>query len=540
MAKLGEKNFEIEVGLQKLSIREKPNRDDGDISNADDGYNSCNSEEKEVTEDLEYENILEPLSIRAECQPVVHLLYNARGLQDHRYSPYTRTQSVISRTPVSVPRPSPILRILRVSDKSKPSILDTGVRWTSRQEITIPQCMLPPDTYYGPSPGHQLQIFIQINPELSEMKSFTADVRVEGEKHYIGPIVILLKTELAESQEKKLLELTTMEDRTTAYNLVANKNMEELTSGIGPHRDTILAMLCAQRNPEHPGKLYAQIHAVIQRLNSQPEQRGIQTIFNLNRNGISAFEISAITNNSVVACYLAELMYNFTDDADLALDNLLCKDSHGNTIIHLLARKGDSNKKTLKALLNLSLSDGSKMFRMVPNKRQQYPIHIAAQSAQNQPECVRLLYERLPGSAECPDSQGMTALHYAAQRTADVQLVQTILSYVKDNINVRCKAGLTALDLVTMRTQAGPVFPIEPAQQQHIIKLLRNNGGVSGRHGIDITHSSPGSDSLGSPLSTISSQPSPQQEYEDLLASEILTQFPAISDVLGQILGEEK
>ena len=238
MAELGEKNFDIAVGLQNLSIIEH----DGDISNADDGYNS---EEKEVAEDLEYENILEPLSIRADWQPVVYLLYNTRGLQDHRYSPYTRTQSVISKTP----RVNPTLRILRVSDKNKPSILDTRVCWTNNQEITIPQCTLPPDTYYGPSPGqHQLQIFIQINPELSEMKSFTAEVKVVEEKHCIGPIVILLKTELAESQEKKLLELTTMEDRTTAYNLVAKKDMEELTSGIGPHRDTILSLLCAQRN----------------------------------------------------------------------------------------------------------------------------------------------------------------------------------------------------------------------------------------------------------------------------------------------------
>ena len=54
------------------------------------------------------------------------------------------------------------------------------------------------------------------------------------------------------------------------------------------------------------------------------------------------------------------------------------------------------------------------MFRMVPNKRQQYPIHIAAQSLQNQPECVKLLYERMPSSAECLDAEGMTALHYAA------------------------------------------------------------------------------------------------------------------------------
>ena len=118
-----------------------------------------------------------------------------------------------------------------------------------------------------------------------------------------------------------LIELTTKEVRTTAYNLVARKDMEEL-------KNTFLYMLCAQRNPDHPGHLYALIHAVIQRLISQPEQTGIQTIFN------SAFEISAVFNNCVVACYLAEHIYNLTDEEDIALDNLLCKDSHGNNIIH--------------------------------------------------------------------------------------------------------------------------------------------------------------------------------------------------------------
>ena len=53
--------------------------------------------------------------------------------------------------------------------------------------------------------------------------------------------------------------------------------------------------------------------------------------------------------------YLAESMYNLTDE--VALNNLLCKDSQGNMIIHLLARKGDSNKETLKSLLDLRLSD---------------------------------------------------------------------------------------------------------------------------------------------------------------------------------------
>ena len=93
-----------------------------------------------------------------------------------------------------------------------------------------------------------------------------------------------------------------MEDRTDAYNLVQKKDLSQLTCGID--KDTVLSVLCAQRNPAHPGETYAQIHAVIQRLVSHPEKRVKQTFFSLNNNGISAFEISAITNIRLVACTL--------------------------------------------------------------------------------------------------------------------------------------------------------------------------------------------------------------------------------------------
>ena len=253
---------------------------------------------------------------------------------------------------------------MKTGDTKNPSKLDASVAWTNTQKITINSCELPEDTYYGGRAGeNKVQIFIQINPTVSELKSFLAEVKVEVEprsgrkRNFIGPIVIFLKTELAESQEQYLLEQTSMEERTAAYNLVGKKDLSQLTCGIGPHKDTVLSVLCAQRDPEHPGQVCAQIHAVIQRLVGHSEKRVNQTVFNLNKNGISAFEISAITNNSVVACYLAEIMYNLTDDMDIALENLLCKDRHGNTIIHLLARKGDSNTETLKSLLNLTLFD---------------------------------------------------------------------------------------------------------------------------------------------------------------------------------------
>ena len=74
------------------------------------------------------------------------------------------------------------------------------------------------------------------------------------------------------------------------------------------------------------------------RLINHPDKKVKQAVFKVNNNQISAFEIAAITNNSVVACYLAEIMNNLIDDTMTALRILDCKDTEGNTIIHLLAR----------------------------------------------------------------------------------------------------------------------------------------------------------------------------------------------------------
>ena len=301
---------------------------------------------------------------------------------------------------------------------------------------------------------------------------------------YIGPIVISLKTELAQTQEKRLLEQTTMEERTAAYNLVHQKKLSHITSGIGPHKDTVLSVLCAKRNPENPGQTFAQIHAVVQRLINHPDPQVKQTVLCSNNNQISAFEIAAITNNNLVASFLAEVIYNISEDTPSALRVLDCKDSHGNTILHLLARKGDSHLKTMHDLLDMHLTDGTKVFTMMSNSKRQFPMHIATQNVFNQPATIQLLYQHMPRAFEVVDDDGMTALHYACQRTTDVEMVIRILSYKKDNINSRTKDGLTSLDLIMRRcrsaTQTIGFFAIEPQQHVEIINIIRNHGGRGG------------------------------------------------------------
>jgi len=210
-------------------------------------------------------------------------------------------------------------------------------------------------------------------------------------------------------------------------------------------------------------------------------------VFKLNNNGISAFEIAAITNNSLAACYLAEVMYNLVEDTRSALKILNEKDSQGNTIIHLLARKGDSNAMTLRKLLSMRLTDNTRVFQLGFNAKKQLPMHIVAQSKSNQPETMAILFQALDKSFMYQDLDGMNCLHYAAQRTNDAALVQTILSYKKDNINQVRKDGLSALDLVLKRPTCSAEepgsFPIDPVTKAEIVTLLKNNGGKSSLSG---------------------------------------------------------
>ena len=210
----------------------------------DDGYNSKDEEELE----------LEPLKlpVRTEVQETIQLVSRGPIHTEHgaqRFSPYARDhgQNLVTCGDFSGDTeagicclPTPNVLILRKMDTTNPSKLDVPVRWTNKYEICIDRYRLPEETYYGKGEGgeNKVELFIQLNPSVYELKSFLADVRSEAGKDFIGPIVISLKTELEDSQERKLLDLTSMEERTAAFNLVNQKEICQLTCGIGPHKDT--------------------------------------------------------------------------------------------------------------------------------------------------------------------------------------------------------------------------------------------------------------------------------------------------------------
>jgi len=509
-------------------------------------------DDEEEDDDDDEEKILQPLQIIDICIKTSDIKLTPKGpipidSEEKRYQPYIRRANVQNNALNGIPqlpsssipgaenifngveqiattsdeninryRSSPKVLILTKSD----NLIQLGIkiRWSNQHEITMDRCQLPEETYFGvDSPPGTLIMFLQVNPHTQELKKFNADVKNGTDDHeinkkFIGPIVISLKIPLDDSVEKKLLSKIAPSQKEEAEHLVGAKTISQLTAGIGPHKDTVLAVLSAQKQMN--GQTLAQIYAVTKRLISHQDYQVKNTIFKHNSNQISAFEIAAITNNHMVATYLAEVMYNLIDDTNEATTTLNSRDTQGNTIIHLLARKGDQNTDTLNALLMMKLRDGSQLFQVnVPNTKKQLPIHIATQNSKNQPATIALLYQVMPQSLEARDDDGMSPLHYACQRTSDVALIETILSYKKDNINKPRKDNLTALDLITNRTQAltpGQVsFPIDQVNKDMIIQCLRNNGAKSGIF--------PVADSgIFTPVAEIPPQPSPeyQQEYQ--------------------------
>ena len=252
------------------------------VRSVDEGYDSGGSEDRQTAahqdsqEEEEEEAILEPLTIvpAPGPEPEVYILYVARGLSDYRYTPYSRrpSSSCAASGPsakhgdaASSSRMLPLVWIQRWGSSSL-SRLEAEVSWASCYELRISKTLLPEDTQFEESSSQdKLQLFVQLDPGVKELKSFMADVKSETDnlvtQRFMGPIVIFLKEELAESQEEKVLALVTAEERAAAHNLVQKKDLAQLTEGVGPHQDTVLAILCAQKQPHQPGRTLAQVLA---------------------------------------------------------------------------------------------------------------------------------------------------------------------------------------------------------------------------------------------------------------------------------------
>ena len=89
-----------------------------------------------------------------------------------------------------------------------------------------------------------------------------------------------------------------------------------------------------------------QVFALVSRILAQSNPTTRANIIQKNASGLSALDYTTVTNNHRIATFLADLYYMMGEDPT-------CPDISGNTLLHMLARKGDASAPTLQALLAL-------------------------------------------------------------------------------------------------------------------------------------------------------------------------------------------
>ena len=155
--------------------------------------------------------------------------------------------------------------------------------------------------------------------------------------------------------------------------------MTDLLKTYGPNEDSMLMHLCCKR--EEPPVIRAQVgsqmtqmkyemrrkydylmckykthsfplqvFALVSRILAQTNPNTRANVIQKNSSGLSALDYTTVTNNRRLAAFLADLYYVMGEDPT-------CPDISGNTLLHMLARKGDASIDTLRSLIALRYSD---------------------------------------------------------------------------------------------------------------------------------------------------------------------------------------
>ena len=93
-----------------------------------------------------------------------------------------------------------------------------------------------------------------------------------------------------------------------------------------------------------------QVFALVSRILAQTNPNTRANVIQKNSSGLSALDYTTVTNNRRLAAFLADLYYVMGEDPT-------CPDISGNTLLHMLARKGDASIDTLRSLIALRYSD---------------------------------------------------------------------------------------------------------------------------------------------------------------------------------------
>merc|ERR1712223_1650905 len=277
---------------------------------------------------------------------------------------------------------------------------------------------------------------------------------------------------------ESLLEDVTDNQIEDAINLVNGKDLTDLLKTYGPNEDSMLMHLCCKR--EEPPIIRAQVFALVSRILAQTNPNTRANVIKKNSSGLSALDYTTVTNNRRLATFLADLYYVMGEDPT-------CPDISGNTLLHMLARKGDASIDTLRALIALRYSDDRNekergpYFTGVMNLKRFMPIHHAVMSRICPRNAIETLYRDMPACLTMETENGSLPIHLACQYSSDRTMINLLLHYNRDVINAKRNDGFTPLHLVASRND-GPadtsigLIPLDEETQRTFIYDLLDYG----------------------------------------------------------------
>jgi len=346
--------------------------------------------------------------------------------------------------------------------------------------IQLPRILVPEDVHIDQ--GH---VEIMLQPNSREQRYVSGKARVEeSNDDPDSKKVIFVEPQFLElspfiicglTSVEYLLEGVSEEDIQNAVGLVNRQDSFDLLKTYGPNKDTMLMALCCKK--DDTPMIRAQVYALCSRILSMTDSSYRQNVVLKNDSGLSALDYTTVTNNSRVAVFLAELFYVLGQD-------ILGRDGSGNTIIHVMARKGDSVSSCLEALFMLRFRHGAggKVYNSnLVNSKNFLPIHIAAMSLKCPQKTLRILRQDYEHSLDCRTSDGSLPLHLACQYSSDPNLVVMIISWNKNpTVDERRNDGFTPLHLVAARNEEKDVkvglIPLEENPQLQMLQVLLENG----------------------------------------------------------------
>lgn len=350
--------------------------------------------------------------------------------------------------------------------------------------VWLPKQVLPADVAAKTDSDETVHLYVQLDPRCKRIIEYTASVGREQDN--TGHVCTLIKSQFVElapftSTSKEfgtgvsgLLSGVDDSEIESALNIVNGKDLADLLKTYGPNNDTMLMALCCKKN-ESP-TLRAQVFALTSRILCQTESKARSNLVLKNAHGLSALDYTTVTNNTRVAAFLAELFYVLGED-------ISCADASGNTILHMIARKGDVVAPTLQMLMSLHYREGSQK-RIYPsevrNNKNYLPIHIAAMSKRCPQHVVQLLARDMPTCLTSRTSDGSMPIHLACQHSSDPTLIATLLYYNRGVVSEERGDGFTPLHLVAARTDAHDAklgyILLDEETQVRMIKMLLEHG----------------------------------------------------------------